>query len=110
MAEPTTVIGTVIHGTLRSEDLIPAFMTELNRIVEAKTFIICGLAQCDNRIYKEMYLIARRAEVDGYHESGAAGLDLDWLFCTLDAHAPRGCYFGSHEGDGSDFGFWEADT
>lgn len=30
-------------------------------------------------------------------------------FDHMNAIAPEGCYFGSHEGDGACFGFWEGD-
>ncbi len=29
------------------------------------------------------------------------------IFDYLNEIAPEGCYFGAHEGNGSDFGFWE---
>ena len=34
---------------------------------------------------------------------------VDELICQLDRLAPKGYYFGSHPGDGSDFGFWRYD-
>lgn len=34
---------------------------------------------------------------------------MDNLFDSMDTIAPSGCYFGTSEGDGADFGFWTSD-
>lgn len=86
--------GSVSWGTHRSEDLIPRF--------------IDTLAQLDKR-----QAAAFRAELpedlepnNPYWESEEAYWLLEELFDVLDTFAPDGYYFGAHEGDGSDFGFW----
>lgn len=81
--------GTVIHGTLRTRDLIEAFGRELLRINPKCN---CEYVQ---------------ALVDN-PESGDE-FDLENLFDTLNYIAPEGYYFGAHEGDGSDFGFWQCE-
>lgn len=47
-------------------------------------------------------------ENDKYWKSEDSSYDLnDDLFNTMNGVAPEGHYFGSHPGDGSDFGFWK---
>lgn len=86
--------GTVSHGTLREEDLIPAFLDAL-----------AGLG-CQDADVAE---IRRRVEGGDYDFTSEDAIwDLnDVLFDRLNDHAPEGHYFGAHPGDGSDFGFWE---
>lgn len=83
-------IGTISHGTLRSEDLLSAFADELERL--------------DSADKPNRYLIdqARKCEADD-----ADAMDIiNELIDALNECAPPYCYFGTNEGDGSDFGFW----
>tara|TARA_Y100000310_G_scaffold275814_1_gene292541 strand:+ start:92 stop:355 length:264 start_codon:yes stop_codon:yes gene_type:complete len=43
---------------------------------------------------------------DPYWTDGSADMDLEELCDVLNDLAPGDHYFGAHEGDGSDFGFW----
>lgn len=96
--EPTE--GTVIHGTLRLQDLIPAFEAELGAIApDAYSQLLMmpfppvpGDAQGDNS--------------HPFWVSDEASEHCNQLIEALDEQAPPGCYFGAHEGDGADFGFW----
>lgn len=88
------ILGSVSWGTHLPEDLIPRFIDTLAQLDKAKAD-------------------AFRAELpedlepnDPYWDSEEAYWLLEELFDTLDEFAPDGHYFGSHEGDGSDFGFW----
>ena len=91
-------IGSVSHGTMRCEDLIPAFLGELAAI-EGNTKRV--------QDWKAEY----EAEDGGENPHAIPRVEvmdeiLDELFNALDEHSPEGCMFGSHPGDGSDYGFW----
>ena len=88
---------TLIHGTLRSEDLIPAFINE------AKSH---PLSKEEKEVLVEIE--GRIKNIPDYFETEDAQFDLyEILFPLLNQYAMDGCYFGAHEGDGSDFGYWE---
>ena len=84
-------IGTVIHGTLRSEDLIPTFAEELELLDEQKKFV---------------YFVKEANKFKAWEDGEKCGWLIDRLMVALSEFAPDGCYFGATEGDGSDFGFW----
>lgn len=85
-----TSIGSISHGTLRTEDLLETFSDELARCAP------------DNPLVAEAH-----AMLDQWDDNGPDSNDLvGELMEALEEYAPSYCYFGAHEGDGSDFGFW----
>jgi hypothetical protein len=88
----TATIGTISHGTLRDEDLLEAFADELSRLGGSETLI---------REARETLATLE----DGGEAEDAPEIVND-LIDALSEFAPPYCYFGTHEGDGSDFGFW----
>jgi hypothetical protein len=106
--------GSVSHGTLRDEDLLQAFADELESL----------LAKQSRRFRRAPYralIRAARKELRNYQRlmSGracggfwcakaglAVGDYVNRLADTLNEFAPPYAYFGAHEGNGSDFGFW----
>lgn len=93
----------VSEGTLRLEDLVPAFIRALEeRLDEAD-------AQGHNTAHMRRYIreIEERIEtIPDYYETDDANWDLAGLYDTLNDCAPEGMYFGAHEGDGALYGFW----
>ena len=87
--------GTVSHGTLLPEDLVCAFGNEILRL-------LAGTSE-----FPDIDLEYVGKLIDD--PSKADEFDLDMLFETLDALAPGGYYFGAHEDDGYDFGFWKCE-
>ena len=94
-------IGTISHGTLRSEDLLASFSDELRRLVgkdaaAAWPYLstLTGANDC----------LAEVQESD--NEPADAQEIINELADFLSELAPPYCYFGAHPGDGSDFGFW----
>ena len=93
----------VSEGTLRPEDLIPAFLHALEaRLDEVE---VRGHDTAHMRRY--IREIEERIEtVPGYYETDDANWDLAGLFDALNDYAPEGMRFGAHEGDGALYGFW----
>ena len=99
-------IGSVSSGTMRAEDLIPAFMDMLRAYWPAKAVkleseyanVFAALDDEDNRGKYGFNLPDEVAE--------DAGWLVEELFDSLDELAPDNCYFGAHPSDGADYGFW----
>lgn len=93
-------LGSVSSGTMRNEDLIPAFLDMAEELTKG--------ARGYGEHRKKLAAIRRRANKgDVYFESEEADYDLhECLFDMLNEFAPPYCSFGSHEGDGANYGFW----
>lgn len=101
----TIYIGTVSHGTHRTQDLLRRFAEELDRL------IVVGTASdtlADAVLAEEAKRHAARLD-----EPDATDTAHEWaqehvtkLMDRFNELAPEGVYFGTHEGDGADFGFW----
>lgn len=117
-------IGSVSHGTLISRDLAHAFADCLAQLIAARTAsgdpipeldteerqvvagaMIDALAALDLTEGAEDADHGTLAEFESWLELQYAEL-AESLYNFLDEIAPLGIRFGSHEGDGSDFGFW----
>jgi len=90
-------LGSVSSGTLRPEDLIPAFLDVLRSIRP--------LRRADRKLVRELDAITAEYDTAAFKD-GSTDYYLEELFTALDSYAPPYFYFGSHPGDGSDFGFY----
>jgi hypothetical protein len=104
-------LGTLIHATLRSENLLPAFLHALEDYKHPKAgafnselielgfgYSMCGACGMGNR----------EEWPEGFDDDTAQEIINDMMDALNDI-APDGYYFGAHPGDGSDFGFWECE-
>lgn len=89
----------ISHATFRSQDLIPAFLEVLNNDQDIDKLI------SDLPFTKEE-LMDSESEINWESEELSYFLN-ETLFDLLQEYAPTGYYFGSHEGNGSDFAFWK---
>jgi hypothetical protein len=83
--------GSASHGTMRDEDLIETFAALLADL------------DADDGAYSS--LLEETAAWIKNDDALSSDLISD-LFDALDSFAPEYWYFGAHEGDGSDYGFW----
>lgn len=91
---------TISEDTLRTQDLLPAFLEALNEVAPAHYEQLLVLP------FGSIPAHAQEDEDSEWWDSEDAGWKLAELVDLLDEHAPEGTYFGAHEGDGACFGFW----
>lgn len=107
----TPTEGTVIKGTMKMIDLVPAFYDELKRV---------GAAPFTLQILEGDVEFARYLrDTDGddntwvdtldNEDPGSAEWVLERLTTMLEEHAPPGLYFGPHQGASLDYGWWPVD-
>lgn len=101
-------LGSISSGTLRTEDLLEALADELEGILQAED----GGADPDVmqviREARELLDVGPDNWTD-HQQEAASWLVNEDLMDALNEHAPPYCYFGAHEGDGADFGYWLSD-
>ena len=88
-------VGSISHGTLRTIDLLRAFAFALS-------YLSGDYAELVNLADERHEAI----DVDADNETPEDSELVNELIDALNELAPAYCYFGAHEGDGSDFGFW----
>lgn len=89
-------IGTVISGTMRERDLVPAFLDALRDLnPEAAD----QFTQDNPDVFTD----------DGIVMVEDIDLVMDDLYEAINKECPEGIYFGAHPGDGADYGFWSTE-
>lgn len=94
-----TITGAISSGTMRTQDLIPTFLSTLDQLDHAEYVKLA-------KQYREGLANSKQG-YDAYYESDACAWLMEALYDALDDCAPDGYYFGAHEGDGACYGFWE---
>ena len=90
--------GTIIHGTMRNEDVIPELLSYLETMPKVHQGTLVT-------VQDEVRSIEIREDWDSeYAYEVCLG-----LFDAITEHLPEGYFCGSHPGDGSDFGVWKFD-
>lgn len=105
-------LGTISHGTLRTEDQLNAFGDELEWQIRRNGEFF---SQPENFATRDFLNNLHGEHCDIFDADGnlpddkeeeASTLVMELAGILSEHFAPRYCYFGTHEGDGSDFGYW----
>jgi len=85
----------IINGTNQPQDLIPALLNLVRDRVPSFYEAFCSQSS--------------PVPSSEWWDSEEAQYLVEQLIEILDRYAPEGYYFGPHEGNQSDFGFWPVD-
>jgi hypothetical protein len=100
-------LGVVIEGTLRPQDLIPAFAEELQELKKLGYVKSTETNKVDDLLNKSELAICRQVVSEFMRkEPDDAATLIDELQDALNEYAPPYLYFGTAEGDGACFGWW----
>ena len=94
--------GTVIHGTIRPQDLLPTFLDILFEYHPE------AYSEIANALKEEFGNWEERPDDDSiWNSEFIADVLYEDIWDAMNEIAPDGYYFGSHPGDGADYGFWK---
>lgn len=112
MLNPTS-FGSISHGTLRTEDLLSSFISELEWQIRRNGEHFSNPEnfgerdRLNNLIGEAQDCFSEDGQtLRGSKEQDADELVNETLPDALSLFAPAYAYFGTHCGDGADFGFW----
>lgn len=96
------MFGTLIHGTTRPEDLIPAFQSELSEVdpVRYANLLVKWGPELQKKVLSKWILKNPEDAMELLTDLADALSDI-----AMSQMGPE-CYFGTLEGDGSDWGYW----
>lgn len=103
----TATLGSISSGTMLTVDLVETFSDVLSGLAE-------GFGP-EAAPHRKLVREARQWLRDYRNDMASEEVDeegteiLSDLFDALNEFAPPFAYFGAHEGDGADFGFWVSD-
>lgn len=101
----TANIGSISHGTLRTEDLLHSFGNELEWQINRNGEF---LSRPENFPMRDRLAKLLGESRDAWNDDAASELVVE-LQDALNEFAAPYCSFSAHCGDGSDFGFWPMD-
>ena len=108
-------LGSISTGTLRQQDLLSAFAQKLSSLESTKFYAEVGPDSLElyhgSELVQQAPAMLNALDNTTSLATGAVSNPyvaeyLDWLTDALQEYCPPFIYFGTLEGDGSDFGFW----
>jgi hypothetical protein len=109
----TYIFGSISHGTMRDVDLLDSFSNALEYLAKKNNEVDYLTICVDARRYRDFLIEYEDMLWKDHHkkiresifETVSYIINED-LIGALNEFAPPYFYFGSHPGDGSDYGFW----